>query len=230
MCAAVKQNKQSSIGIVVFASGRGSNFRALCEASQSGRLSARIEALVTNTSDAPVVGIAREFGIPLLEHSHRGLSREAHEELVLKSLDAFSFDWIVLAGYMRLFSKKFIRRFWDQDLNTARIVNIHPSLLPSFPGTDGYGQAIRYGVKVTGVTVHLVSEGLDDGPIVGQAALDVREDDTEETLSARGRLLEHQIYVESLEKLLTKPWRVSSPQAGSHPEGRGRVVFEGARA
>lgn len=209
--------------IVVFASGRGTNFRAFCETSRAGKLSVEIVGLVTNVRGAGAVEVAREFDVPVIEVAHAGLTREAHETAILEKLSRFKFDWVVLAGYMRLFTPSFIEKFIDKRRGAARIVNIHPSLLPAFPGKNGYAQAIAYGVKVTGATVHLVGAGLDDGPIVAQRVLEVRDDDTEESLSKRGIALEHELYSSALEKLLTKTWRVTDG-GGSH--GRPRVCFD----
>lgn len=209
--------------IVVFASGRGSNFRALCEAQKRGELPVKIEALVTNVCGAGACEIARAHGVRVIEVAHAGLKRAAHEEAVSKALSAVRADWLVLAGYMRLFTPAFIERYFDKRIGAARIVNIHPSLLPSFAGTDGYAQALRYGVKVTGVTVHLVGAGLDDGPIVAQRALEVRDDDTQESLMKRGLEIEHSLYVQALRDLVTKPWSI---QTGRLDGGRPRVVFE----
>lgn len=209
--------------LVVFASGRGSNFRALCEAVASKRLSARIEALVCNVAGAACVEVASEHGITVLEIESRGRTREAHEAAVLGALEKIRCDWIVLAGYMRLFTREFIGKFHDPKSGVARIVNIHPSLLPAFPGVDAYGQALRYGVKVTGCTVHFIGEGLDDGPIVAQSVLDVRDDDTEATLSQRGLEVEHNLYITALRSLFERSWRVDG---GPAPGARPRVIFE----
>lgn len=219
------KRKSSDGGIVVFASGRGTNFRAICAAAKSGALPARVSALVSNVRGSGARDIAREFGVPAIEAPHEGHTRSSHEAAVLKALEGVSFEWIVLAGYMRLMTPEFVGRFWDAKLGAARIVNIHPSLLPAFPGKDGYAQALRYGVRVTGVTVHLVGAGLDDGPVVAQATLDVRDGDTEASLSERGLRLEHELYPATLARLLAEPWRLSTGSVGA---GRPRVVFGGA--
>ncbi|MGZ8868468.1 MAG: phosphoribosylglycinamide formyltransferase, partial [Thermoanaerobaculia bacterium] len=129
-------------------------------------------------------------------------NRAAHEEAVLRVLDEARPDIIALAGYMRLLGASFIERYRN------RIVNIHPSLLPSFPGVDAQAQAVAYGVKVSGCTVHLVDEPLDAGPILVQRTVEVRDDDTAETLSARILVEEHKAYVEALVKMATRSWRV----------------------
>lgn len=210
------------VPIVVFGSGRGSNFRALAECARSGTLAANIAAVVTNVKHAGIAEIAREYNVPVLEIPHSGLEREAHEEAVINSLKVFKHEWIVLAGYMRLFTPKFIARYFDQTLGCTRIVNIHPSLLPAFAGADGYGDAVTYGVKLTGATVHLVSAGLDDGPIIAQESIVVDDFDTKQTLAERGLALEHRLYPKTLHRLLTEEWHVS---CGPAQDGRARVVF-----
>ena len=166
----------------------------------------------------------------VIEIASKGLSsRDEHEQLVLAQLPT-QVDWIALAGYMRLFTPGFVRRFYDERRKVSRIVNIHPSLLPSFPGVNGYGQAVRHGVKVTGATVHLVTEGLDDGPIVAQAALDVRDNDSEASLSARGLELEHGLYPKTLARLLAERWSVSRGTGEAASGARPRVVFAGGRS
>jgi phosphoribosylglycinamide formyltransferase-1 len=210
--------------IVVFASGQGTNFRALCEAARSGKLAARIEALVVNVEGCGALSVAREFGVPAHAIPHAGLTREEHEARVLKALGGIEARWLALAGYMRLFTPGFIRRFWDAERGVARIVNVHPSLLPSFPGVDGYAQAVRYGVRVTGATVHFVTEGLDDGPIVAQRAIEVRDQDDVASLKERGLKVEHELYVDALARLLSERWRLSQGEAG---DGRPRVTWGG---
>lgn len=223
MSAQTTERKAGRKAVVVLASGRGSNFRSLCEARARGRLPADIKALLTNVEGAGACDVAREFGIPVVTVPSKGLGREEHEQRVLAELARLEFDWIVLAGYMRLFSESFIRRFWDERLQAARILNVHPSLLPAFPGKDGYAQALSHGVKLTGATVHLVGAGLDDGPIVAQATLAVRDDDTVATLERRGLEVEHALYAEALRELVELPWAVKPhPEAG----GRPRVVFD----
>jgi phosphoribosylglycinamide formyltransferase-1 len=180
---------------------------------------------VTNVAGVGAVEVARAHGIPVIELPSRGRKREEHEQDVLAALKKHKFEWIVLAGYMRLFSADFVRSFWDERLHAARMINIHPSLLPSFPGTGGYAQALRHGVKVTGATVHLVTDGLDDGPIVAQRALEIRDDDTEESLTARGLALEHGLYVDALADIFTRPWSVVIPPSPTEAPSRPRVEF-----
>ncbi|MBI3555144.1 MAG: phosphoribosylglycinamide formyltransferase [Deltaproteobacteria bacterium] len=211
--------------VVIFASGRGSNLRVICESARLGKIPARIEAVVTNVPGSGANEVAREFDIPALEIDSKGKTRETHEAQVLAALgglDCAKIDWLVLAGYMRLLSPSFIKHFWAESLAAARIVNIHPSLLPSFPGVEGYGQALSYGVKLTGATVHLVGYGLDDGPIIAQRSLEISGDETLEGLQSRGLELEHSLYTEALANLLKGHWQMSR---GSRSEGRPRMVF-----
>jgi phosphoribosylglycinamide formyltransferase-1 len=155
-------------------------------------------------ADAPGLAKARELGLPALAIPHKGEpSRQAHEEKVIAALRESGAEWVCLAGYMRLLSPAIVGSF------RQRILNIHPSLLPAFPGLDAQGQALAHGVKVAGCTVHLVDEGLDSGPIVVQRAVPVLDGDTAETLSARILAEEHLAYPEALRRLLTEPWRVT---------------------
>ena len=196
--------------LAVLLSGRGSNFQAIHEAIGRGDLAAEIVCVLSNRPGAPGIARAREYGYAAHVVDHKAFAnRAAHEEEVLRVLDAARPDFICLAGYMRLLGPSFVERWRN------RIVNIHPSLLPSFPGVDAQAQAVAYGVKVSGCTVHLVDEHLDAGPIVVQRTVPVLDDDTAETLSARILVQEHQAYVEALRKLAGR-WRI---------DGR-RVVFD----
>jgi phosphoribosylglycinamide formyltransferase 1 len=189
------------IGILL--SGRGSNFLALAGAIDRGEVPAEIGLVVSNVADAPGLGKARELGLPAIALPHRGEpDRTSHERRVLAALAEAGVEWVCLAGYMRLLSPAFVAAY------PRRMLNVHPSLLPAFPGTDAQRQAIEHGVKVSGCTVHLVDEGLDSGPIVVQRTVPVADDDTPDTLAARILVEEHQAYPEALRRLLTEPWRV----------------------
>jgi phosphoribosylglycinamide formyltransferase-1 len=184
------------VRLAILLSGRGSNFQAIHDAMTSGALDAEIVLVLSNRPDAPGIERARSYGYPAHAVDHKTFAnRAAHEEEVLRLLDAAQPDFIILAGYMRLLSASFVERWRN------RIVNIHPSLLPAFPGVDAQAQALAYGVKVTGCTVHLVDEHLDAGPILVQRTVPVHDDDTAETLSARILVQEHVAYVEALRKL-----------------------------
>jgi phosphoribosylglycinamide formyltransferase-1 len=184
------------VRLAILLSGRGSNFQAIHEAVTTGVLDARIVLVVSNRPDAPGIDRAREYGYDAQVVDHKAFAnRGAHEEEVLRLLDAANPDFICLAGYMRLLSASFVERWRD------RILNIHPSLLPAFPGVDAQAQAIAYGVKVAGCTVHFVDEHLDAGPILVQHTVEVGEDDDASTLAARILEEEHAAYVEALGRL-----------------------------
>ncbi len=196
--------------IAVLLSGRGSNLVALADACARGEIPAEIALVISNRADAPGLDRARERGIPVAAIPGKGLAREEHERLVVAAIEAAKTRWVCLAGYMRLLSPAFIARF------PRRIVNIHPALLPSFPGLDAQRQAWAHGVKVSGCTVHLVDAGCDSGPIVLQRTVPVLDDDTSETLAARILEQEHIAYPTAMRMLLTRAWRL---------DGR-RVIFE----
>lgn len=182
--------------LAVLLSGRGSNFLAIHHACVTGELPAQVVVVVSNKLDAKGLEKARELGIPAVGIDHKQFAnRAAHEAEVLKTLAAHSPDFIVLAGYMRLLSPGFVSSY------RHCITNIHPSILPSFPGVDAQKQAVDYGVKVSGCTVHLVDESLDGGPILVQKTVDVLDGDTAESLSERILAHEHRAYVEALQKL-----------------------------
>lgn len=195
--------------LAILLSGRGSNFLALDAAIRRGEIPAEIVLVLSNVADAPGLERARELGLAAEAIPQEGQPRAAHEEKVLAALRRAGAEWICLAGYMRRLSPAFVAA-WPR-----RILNIHPSLLPAFPGLGAQEQALAHGVRVSGCTVHLVDEGLDSGPIVVQRAVPVLDGDTPATLAARILEQEHQTYPEALRRLLTEPWRV---------EGR-RLVF-----
>lgn len=193
----------ASARVGVLLSGRGSNFLALHRAIAAGGIPAEIALVISNLPEAAGLARARELGLATAAIPHRGEpSREAHEEKVLAALAEAGVEWICLAGWMRLLSAGFVRR------HPQRILNVHPSLLPAFPGLDAQRQAFEHGVRVAGCTVHLVDEGLDSGPIVVQRAVPVLDDDSAETLAARILEQEHRSYPEALRRLLIEPWRV----------------------
>lgn len=196
--------------LAILLSGRGSNFAAIHEAVRAGTIPAEIVTVISNRPEAPGLLRAREWGYDSREVDHRKFaSREAHESEVLRILGEKKTDLVALAGYMRTLTPRFVNSY------RHHIVNIHPSLLPAFPGVDAQAQAIAYGVKVSGCTVHLVDETVDGGPIVVQRAVPVRDDDTAETLAQRILVEEHKAYVEALRLLCSRDYRV---------EGR-KVIF-----
>ncbi|MCC6743646.1 MAG: phosphoribosylglycinamide formyltransferase [Acidobacteria bacterium] len=191
----------TAIGVLI--SGRGSNMLAILDAIDSGRIPARVECVISNVPDAPGLGHARERGLHAIALDHRGLTREAHDRRMHGALAERGVDLVCLAGYMRLLSPFFIRSFPN------RILNIHPSLLPAFPGLAAQRQALDYGVKVAGCTVHIVDEELDHGPIVLQRTVEVRDSDTEASLAERILAEEHIAYPEALRLFATGRVRVA---------------------
>jgi len=178
------------LGILL--SGRGSNFEAIADNVAAGKLAAEIPIVIGNRPEARGLEAARARGLPAVCIPSKGLDRTIYDGMLAEELKKHAVDLVCLAGYMRLLSARFIREF------PGRVLNIHPSLLPSFPGLDAQHQALEHGVKVTGCTVHFVDEYLDAGPILVQAAVPVLDDDTVETLSARILKEEHRIYSEAI--------------------------------
>lgn len=195
------------LGILL--SGRGSNFEAIADNVAAGRLQAEIAAVISNREEARGLEIARQRGLPALCLPSKGIPREEYDRRVVEELKSREVELVCLAGFMRLLSAEFCRAF------PMRILNIHPSLLPAFPGLDAQKQALEHGVKVSGCTVHFVDEKLDAGPIIVQAAVPVLDDDTEESLAARILAEEHRIYSEAVRMILSERWRI---------DGR-RVIF-----
>jgi phosphoribosylglycinamide formyltransferase-1 len=187
------------IGVLI--SGRGSNLQALIDAIAEGRLAARIGVVISNRADAAGLDRARVAGIESLVVDHRGFaSRDDFDRALVRELQSRGVILVCLAGFMRLVGAPLLDAFPD------RILNVHPSLLPAFPGVDAQRQALDHGVKIAGASVHLVTRELDGGPIVLQAAVPVRDDDTAETLSARILIEEHRIYPEAVQILLDGGW------------------------
>ncbi|MBM3801565.1 MAG: phosphoribosylglycinamide formyltransferase [Acidimicrobiia bacterium] len=193
------------VGILL--SGRGSNFEAIAQRIDEGKLDAEIAVVVSNIETAPGLRRARERGLDVAFVSSKGLAREAFDQQVVDILHKRRVDLVCLAGFMRLLSPSFIRAFPN------RILNIHPSLLPAFPGLQAQRQALEYGVKVSGCTVHFVDEGLDSGPIISQAVVPVLDGDTEESLSARILEQEHQIYSKAIQIVLNGQIRIEGRRA-----------------
>ena len=180
-------NEQQSIAVLV--SGSGSNLQAIIDASERGEIHCRVGVVISNKADAYGLVRARNHGIPTEVVDHRSFeSREAFDARLVEVIRSAGAELVCLAGFMRVLTPVFLRAF------PHRILNIHPALLPSFPGTHGPAQALRYGVRFSGCTVHFLDEGVDTGPIIVQAVVPVHEDDTEETLAARILKEEHRIY------------------------------------
>jgi phosphoribosylglycinamide formyltransferase 1 len=203
-----EQQPAKRLGILL--SGRGSNFEAIARNCASGALAAEIAVVISNRSDAAGLETARAMGLPAVALPAKGVPRLDHDKMVAAELQKAQVDLVVLAGYMRILTEWFIQQF------PLRIVNIHPSLLPAFPGLDAQHQAWDYGVRYAGCTVHFVNEQMDAGPILGQAVVPVLESDTAEALSARILEQEHRLYSEMIAKVLQGNWRI---------EGR-RVRFD----
>jgi phosphoribosylglycinamide formyltransferase-1 len=200
---------QRNIGILI--SGRGSNLQAIIDATRDGRLDAEIALVVSNRADAHGLDLARLAGIETLVRDHKAHpSREAYEAVLVDDLRTRGVQLVCLAGFMRLLGATFVNAFPN------RILNIHPALLPAFPGLHAQRQAIEHGVRVSGATVHFVDTNLDAGPIVLQAAVPVLDTDTEATLGARILAQEHRIYPEAIQRILDGGWTI---------DGR-RVVFD----
>jgi phosphoribosylglycinamide formyltransferase 1 len=188
------------LGILL--SGRGSNFEAIAENIQRGRLDAEIAAVISNRAGARGIEIARERGLPALVLPSKGLERAEYDRRVVAELQNRGVELVCLAGFMRLLTPEFCRAF------PLRALNIHPSLLPAFPGLDAQKQVLDHGAKISGCTVHFVDERLDGGPIILQAAVPVLDEDTEQTLAARILVEEHRIYSEAIGIILSGRWRM----------------------
>jgi phosphoribosylglycinamide formyltransferase-1 len=188
------------LGVLI--SGRGSNLQALIDAVRGGTLDAAIVVVISNRPEAPGLARARDAGIEALYLSSRGQSREEYDRAVVRELQNRYVELVCLAGFMRLVGRPLL------DAYPSAVVNIHPSLLPAFPGLDAQRQAVEYGVKVSGVTVHLVTEELDAGPIILQRPVPVLEDDTRDTLAARILVEEHRAYPEAVRRVLEGDWTI----------------------
>jgi len=199
------------LGILI--SGRGSNLLAIADAVAHDRLDAEIAVVISNRPDAPGITLAQQRGFHAITLPSKSLDREAYDRQLIDELRRSRVDLVCLAGYMRILSGQFIREFHQ------RILNIHPSLLPAFPGLDAQHQALEHGAKFSGCTAHFVEEGLDSGPIISQAVVPVLPDDTAESLSARILEEEHRIYPEAIALVLSGQYRI---------EGRRVIPFAGA--
>lgn len=204
------------LGILI--SGRGSNFEAIAEQIRMGALEAEIAVVISNRPEARGLEVAQRRGLEAVCIPSKGLDREVYDRLLLEELQKHRVEFVCLAGFLRLLSATFIRQY------PGRILNIHPSLLPAFPGLDAQHQALAHGVKITGCTVHFVDEELDAGPIILQTAVPVVDTDTVETLSARILRQEHHLYSEALRMVLEGAFRldgrrVIAAAAGTSLEG-----------
>lgn len=192
----IRVSEPKKLRLAVLASGRGSNFLAIQATISSGNLNAEIVAVISDQENAPVLGRAAEMNIPAWYiNPHSYPNRIGYEQEIVARLQLLEVDIIVLAGYMRLVGRVLL------DAYPMKMLNIHPALLPSFPGLHAQRQALQYGVKLSGCTVHFVDEGMDTGPIILQAAVPVLDSDDEDSLAARILVEEHQLYARSLQLL-----------------------------
>lgn len=197
--------------IAILLSGRGSNFEAIADSIANGRIQASIALVISNRPDAPGLESARRRGLHAVSLPSKGVAREQYDRSLIREIRQHDVDLICLAGYMRLLSPEFIRAF------PQKVVNIHPSLLPSFPGLDAQRQALEHGVRISGCTVHFVDEGLDSGPIILQAAAPVHDDDTVESLSKRILTEEHRIYSEAIRWILSGAYTIEGRRVKRTP-------------
>jgi phosphoribosylglycinamide formyltransferase-1 len=188
------------LGILL--SGRGSNFEAIADNVRHGRLAAEIAVVISNRPEARGIEAARSRGLTSVVLPSKGVARQEYDRRVVAELQRHRVDLVCLAGFMRLLSAEFCRAF------PLRVLNIHPSLLPAFPGLHAQRQALEHGVKISGCTVHFVDEQLDAGPIILQAAVPVLDDDTDDTLAARILVEEHRIYSQAIALVLSERWRI----------------------
>lgn len=191
----------------VLASGRGSNFAAIMRAIEGGRLNARVEVLISDQPQAPALSLARGFGVPVVVLPPKSFaSRVDYENELAHQCAEYGVEVVALAGFMRLLTGTFLAHY------PQRVVNIHPALLPAFPGLDAQQQALEYGVRFSGCTVHLVDEGMDSGPIILQAVVPVEPNDDEHALAERILKAEHQLYPQALQLMAEKRLRVEGRQ------------------
>jgi phosphoribosylglycinamide formyltransferase-1 len=198
--------------ISVLISGSGSNLQSIIDQAEAGTLPIKICCVISNKSDAFGLERARKHGIPAVCVPSKGKTREEHEREIIDVLESHGVELVVLAGYMRLLSPVMLERF------KGRVINIHPALLPSFPGTHGYEDAWDYGVKVSGCTVHFVDEGCDTGPIILQAVNPVEPDDTLETFRQRGLSIEHKALPEAISLYCAGRLRIDGRRVIVDPE------------
>lgn len=191
-----------SLKLAVLVSGRGSNLSAILDAIKCGALDASVEVVISNKPGVGALDIAKTHGVKAVVVESEGLKRVEHEDKVIGQLNKHQFDYIVLAGYMRVLTPFFLKHFRDAE-GFYKIINIHPSMLPQFPGKDAYGDAFAAGVRESGITVHLVDEQVDHGPILAQRAFKRADNDTLETFKARGLAVEHELFPQVLQKLST---------------------------
>ena len=209
----------ATLDLGVLVSGTGSNLQSILDAIQEGRLDARVRLVISNKPGVLALERASKAGVPtrVIKHKEHA-TREAFDQALVDALLGAGVSWVVLAGFMRLLTPVFLDAF------KMRVINIHPALLPSFPGVDAQQQALSYGVRVTGCTVHFVDAGTDTGPIIGQAVVPVRHDDTRDTLAHRVLAREHELFVRALQwiaegRVHVEPPRREGDRPGVRVEG-----------
>lgn len=187
------------MNLAVFASGNGSNFEAVIQSIKDGKIDGTVKVLICDKEDAYVIKRAENHQIPVFIFNPKEFDGKDHyEQIILEKLTELNINLIILAGYMRLVGKTLLDAFEN------RILNIHPSLLPSFPGLDAIGQALDAGVKVTGVTIHFVDSGMDTGPIIAQEPIKIEEDDTKEDVQRKIQKIEHELYPKTIQKVIER--------------------------
>jgi phosphoribosylglycinamide formyltransferase-1 len=197
-----------ALGVLV--SGNGTNLQAILDATRDGSLAAQVKCVISNQPGVRALERAVEASVPALTIRHQAFeTREAFDRALVAALREHGVEWLVLAGFMRVLTGELLGAF------PGRVLNIHPSLLPSFPGRDALGQALRHGVKVTGCTVHFVDGGVDSGPIIAQQALEVRSGDDEHSLAERMHAAEHTLLVSVLRDIASGRVRAASPRTGA---------------
>ncbi len=194
-----KRHPSEKVKIAVFASGNGSNFQTIVEATKSGKIEAELALLVTDRPNAFVVERANEAGIPTFSFNPKTYSsKDLFEQEIIEHLRTHQIEWIFLAGYMRLIGPKLLQAY------ESKIVNVHPSLLPKFPGKDAIGQAFDAGVSEMGITIHYVDAGMDTGPIIAQRSIEITPLENREQIEKRIHELEHELYPITIQKLVTE--------------------------
>lgn len=218
-----------SLRIAILVSGRGSNMAAILKSIKDGQLDAELVLVFSNNPEAAALETAREHNIPVRSLSHKGMKRQEHERQVVQMLKEFDFDYLVLAGYMRVLSPEFLSHFRDEPSGNFRVINIHPSMLPAFPGAHAYEDAFESGCASSGITVHLVDEKVDHGPILAQESFPREAGDTLESFKARGLKLEHELFPRVLQDLSTLGMDQLLKRASKIHNANNKSAKEGAK-